>query len=231
MSQNPPRRLPGPPHNPALRELVTGKRNWSANRPEELGHLGFKGWHERGYLPHRDEPGLTQFVTFHLGDSFPMELQSEWATLLQIEDEPERREQLQSYLDKGCGECLLRRADVAQIVEDSLLFYHGQRYELRSWVLMPNHAHILFKVGDASMSRTVEDWKKFTSHAVNKLLGRKGRFWFEDYWDTYMRDSEHELRTRHYIEANPVKAGLVKSAKDWKWGSARRRDAYERLCL
>jgi hypothetical protein len=46
-----------------------------------------------------------------------------------------------------------------------------------------------------------------------------------------MRNAEHELRTRDYIEANPVKAGLVKAAQEWKWGSARRRDAYGRLCL
>jgi hypothetical protein len=140
------------PHNPGLRELVTGKRKWAAASPQELGRQGFGGWHERGYLPHRDEPGLTQFVTFHLGDAFPVELQSEWAALLQSEAEPERREQLQAYLDKRCGECLLRRADLAQVVEDSLLFHHGQRYELQAWVVMPNHVHVLFKVGDVSMS-------------------------------------------------------------------------------
>lgn len=231
MPQHPPRDPPGPPHNLDLRELVAGKRKWSAAPPQELGRQGFGGWHERGYLPHRDEPGLTQFVTFHLGDSFPTELRSEWAALLQIEAEPKRREQLQAYLDKGCGECLLRRPDVAQVVEDSLLFHHEQRYELRAWVVMPNHVHVLFQMGDASMSRTVEDWKKFTAHAVNKLLGRKGSLWFEDYWDTYMRNPEHELQTRDYIEANPVKAGFAAAAKDWKWSSARRRDAYGRLCL
>jgi len=98
-------------------------------------------------------------------------------------------------------------------------------------VIMPNHVHVLFQAGDTSMSRIVEDWKKFTAHAVNKLLGRKGSLWFEDYWDTYMRDAEHELRTRDYIEANPVKAQLARTTHDWLWSSARRRDAYKRLCL
>jgi REP element-mobilizing transposase RayT len=214
MSEKRPSRRSGPPHNPELRELVAGKSNWSGASPLEIGRQGFHGWHERGYLPHRDEPGLTQFVTFHLADSFPAALRSEWETMLKVEDAQARREQLQAYLDKGNGECLLRRPDLARLVEDSLRFFHGKHYELRAWVVMPNHVHVLFQPGSESMSRTVENWKKFTAHEANKLAGRQGQFWFEDYWDTFMRDSEHELRTRQYIETNPVKALLVREAKD-----------------
>jgi putative transposase len=221
----------GPPHNPAVRELVADKHKGSGTSQVKLGRQGFHGWHERGYLPHRDEPGLLQFVTFHLADSFPAALRSEWEALLKVEDVQERREQLQIYLDKGKGECFLRRRDLAKQVEDSLRFFHGQRYELRAWVVMPNHVHVLFQTGKESMSHTVENWKKFTAHEANKLIGRQGPFWFGDYWDTFMRDSEHELRTRQYIEANPVKALLVREAKDWPWSSARLRDEYGRLVL
>ena len=59
----------------------------------------------------------------------------------------------------------------------------------------------------------------------------KGAFWQEGYWDTYMRDQEHEARMQRYIENNPTKAKLVVSRKEWPWGSSRFRDAYERLCL
>ena len=103
-------RRSGPPHNPGLRELVAGKRRWSSPPNKEQAKLGFQGWHERGYLPHRDEPGLTQFVTFRLVDAFPRALRSEWAALLELEDERERRTQLEAYLDKGRGACHLRRA-------------------------------------------------------------------------------------------------------------------------
>ena len=36
-----------------------------------------------------------------------------------------------------------------------------------------------------------------------------------------MRDAEQERRVAHYIESNPVKAGLVALAKEWPWSSAR----------
>ena len=139
-------RSPGPPHNPGVRELVASKRRWSSPPNREQALKGFKGWHERGYLPHRDEPGLTQFVTFNLVDAFPVALRSEWAALLAVADQREQRKKLESYLDRGRGECHLRRPELAKLVEDTLRFHHGKHYDLRAWVVMANHVHVLFKV-------------------------------------------------------------------------------------
>ena len=231
MAETPATSRSGPPHNPGVRELVSGKRRWSSPPHPENARQGFRGWNERGYLPHRDEPGLTQFVTFHLADSFPAALRSEWEGMLAVEDDQERRSQLEKYLDKGRGECQLRRPDIARLVEKSLLFRHNNDYELQAWALMPNHLHVLFAVRDAPMSLTVENWKKFTAHKANQRLGRHGKFWAEDYWDTYMRDGTHALKTRRYIENNPVKAGLVREPGEWPWSSARFRDKNGNLCL
>ena len=209
-----------------MRDLVQGKREWSSPISQEDVERGFLGWHENGYLPHRDEPGLVQFVTFRLEDSFPTALRSEWEALKQIEDERERRKELDAYLDKGRGACLLRHADLAAMVEGALRFFHGQRYDLRAWVVMPNHVHTLFKVDATPMSQIVESWKKFTCNRANELLGRSGSLWAEDYWDTFMRDAAHELKARRYIENNPAKAFLVRDPKAWPWSSARFRDEH-----
>ena len=100
----------GPPRNPGVRELVSAKRRWSSPQKRADALLRFRGWHERGYLPHRDEPGLTQFITFHLADAFPANLRAEWAAMLEIEDQRGRRNQLAQYLDKGRGTCWLSPA-------------------------------------------------------------------------------------------------------------------------
>ena len=81
------------------------------------------------------------------------------------------------------------------------------------------------------MGQVIADWKEFTARAANKFLGRRGAFWASDYWDTFMRDSAHELQARHYAEKNPVKARLVTEPKAWPWSSARFRDPYDRLVL
>ncbi len=225
------KRLPSPPYNPGVRDLAREKREWSRSLSGEDVERGFQGWHERGYFPHRDEPGLIQFVTFRLADAFPQKLRSEWEALLKIEDDRKRRTELEAYLDKGRGECHLRQPEIAKMVEDSLRFRCGQDYKLRAWVVMPNHVHLLFKVFGVPMSQLVDAWKGFTAKQANKILGRRGKFWQDDYWDTFMRDEDHERKTRKYIEANPVKARLVLDGKKWPWSSAHFRDDYERLSL
>ena len=110
-------------------------------------------------------------------------------------------------------------------------FFHGERYDLRAWVVMPNHVHVLFKVDTTPMAEILESWKKHTAFKANRLLGRRGEFWQADYWDTFMRDSAHELETRNYIENNPAKAGLVLNPKAWLWSSTRFRDEFGVLKL
>jgi putative transposase len=38
--------------------------------------------------------------------------------------------------------------------------------------------------------------------------------------DTLIRDEQHFERASAYIEANPVKRGLVRRPEDWPWSSA-----------
>jgi putative transposase len=219
----------GPPHNPALRELIDGKRRWSSPPSREVAQKGFRGWHERGYLLHRDEPGLTQFVTFRLADSFPESLRSEWEHFSKIENDRDRRVELEAYLDKGRGKCFLNRPDVRELVERNFRQFAGNRYELRAWVVMPNHVHVLFRVKNVPMSEIIGAWKRNTARFANKLVGGKGAFWAEDYFDVFMRDLEHERRTICCIEANPTKARLVLDPKDWLGSSARFRDEFGTL--
>jgi len=46
------------------------------------------------------------------------------------------------------------------------------------------------------------------------------RVWHREYWDRFIRDERHYRQVVEYIHQNPVKAGLVAEAEQWKWGSA-----------
>ncbi len=168
-------------------------------------------------MPHRDEPGLTQFVTFRLADSFPEELQDEWKKLLKIEDDRERRTQLESWLDLGHGVCHLRDDRISQLVAEAIRKFDGRHYRLHAWTIMPNHVHVLFEVADVPMRKILQQWKGVTARAANALLGLQTPFWQRDYWDTYMRDPDHQERTIRYIRNNPVKAAQVSDWKAWPW--------------
>jgi hypothetical protein len=168
-----------------LRLLVAGKQQWSEPLADGVKVRGFKGWHERGYLPHCDLPGLVQFVTFRLWDSMPASRKGEWEHLLAVStrsDAPrsgtqgnvtqvgarsiasrEQRIKLEEYLDRGLGECFLREPRVAALVEKVIRFHHGQRFELLAWVVMPNHVHVLVQVGQTPLTRIVQNWKSIVA--------------------------------------------------------------------
>lgn len=44
--------------------------------------------------------------------------------------------------------------------------------------------------------------------------------WQRDYWDRFIRNDRHFQIAKHYIENNPVAAGLATSPEAWPWSSA-----------
>ena len=194
----------------------------------------------RGYLPHHEIFGSTYFITIRLADTLPQnviaEIKQEIQALKKSGKDEARLKNLQSkkiqeYLDKGTGECWLGKDEIAEIVGEAITHHEGSRYDSHAWCIMPNHVHVLFKVGSASMSEIVGGWKKHTARLANRLLGQSGAFWAEDYFDTYMRGVEHERKTVRYIESNPAKAKLVLDPKEWPWSSVRFRDDFGMLKL
>ena len=116
-------------------------------------------------------------------------------------------------------------------MEENWLHRDGKDYRLLAWVVMLNHVHLLVEIWQTPQSQLIKDRKGFTSRRINRVLERRGKLWQDDYWDRYIRDEAHFRKVVHYIEANPVKAGLVKAPEEWPFSSARFRDEYNRLKL
>jgi putative DNA methylase len=192
---------------------------------EKSRAIGAPGWHSRGYLPHFDGGEIAQTVTFRLFDSMPQELLDRWRQELNFLPEKdydrERRKRIDAYLDQGHGSCYLKDDCLAEIVQQALLHFDGQRYALHAWVVMPNHVHVLFTPkAEHTMSQIAHSWKSYTANECNKLLKRKGEFWQREPFDRYIRDANHYANAVLYIENNPVKAGLCERPEDWRWSSA-----------
>jgi len=202
------------------------------------------GRYDRGYLPHVRAQGRSYFVTFRLKGSLPQEVlqqfQAERDALLskitsdrgdgQLSPEDQQRlfelfaEKIEAYLDAGRGDCWLKEERIADLVAAALPFFHGQRYELGPWVVMPNHVHVIVRpLGAQLLDEIVKSWKGFTGREANKLLQRTGQaFWAREYYDHLVRDDRARARLADYIHDNPVKAGLCARWEDWKWSSAYR---------
>ncbi|RPI28073.1 MAG: transposase [Acidobacteria bacterium] len=179
-------------------------------------------WYSRGYLPHLSCPNDLQTVTFHLADALPVEIVLEYKQLGERFGEAARRKAIEAYLDKGYGQCWLRDERVAKIVEGALLHFDGKRYRILDWVIMPNHVHTLFEQW-VQLKEIMHSWKSWTSHEIGKIIGVEGQLWQEENFDRFIRNEEHYQNAVDYIHMNPVKAGLVEMAEEWRFGSAFRR--------
>jgi REP element-mobilizing transposase RayT len=64
--------------------------------------------------------------------------------------------------------------------------------------------------------------KGSTARKGNLILGRTGKaFWQDESFDHRARDEVELARIVHYVEHNPVSAGLVPDPAGWPWSSAR----------
>ena len=214
---------------------ATGVKNAEANPCRS-------GVHSRGYLPHVKREGAEYFVTFRLADSLPRETllryegerAGRWQALLEArrlnrttadtEEIINRdfRRKVERCLDQGAGACHLRRPEIADLVAGALKFFHGQRYLLREWVVMPNHVHVMvWPMPNHLLGGVVKSWKQFTSLRAKRMLGlATRRFWQPEPYDHWIRDDEERARIARYIRDNPAKACLCAQAEDWRWSSA-----------
>ncbi len=179
--------------------------------------------HGKG-LPHWEQPGATYFVTFRLADAVPVELRERWMEertawmmhhpkpwSVEVEREYHRRfsQQFDQWLDAGHGACGLREASGRDCVTATLGHSHDRTYWLHASVVMPNHVHVLFSLHpEASLAEEIGAWKSVLARRINRLLGRSGTLWQEDYFDRLIRDEEHFANCVRYIRRNPEKARL-----------------------
>lgn len=97
----------------------------------------------------------------------------------------------------------------------------GDAY-LLCWVLMPDHAHFLIRLGAVqSLSTTMRRAKSITANAVNAAEACRGSVWMPAFHDHALRAAVDVTETARYIIANPIRAGLVMDIRVYPyWGTA-----------
>jgi menaquinone-specific isochorismate synthase len=128
------------------------------------------------------------------------------------------RRMLERHVDDelhvGRGSCALQDKRIAEEVIATWRLFEGERYDLITWCVMPNHVHVVLRLlaGD-DLDRVLHSWKSYTSKVANRVLGRTGTFWQREYFDRLIRSEEDFEDTIEYVVRNPEKAGLT----DWPW--------------
>lgn len=85
-----------------------------------------------------------------------------------------------------------------------------------AFVLMPDHLHWLFQLQGAELSAVARRFKSVSARMVNRTLGTSGvPLWQAGFHDRALRREEDLQGIARYIVANPVRAGLVKSVREY----------------
>ena len=89
------------------------------------------------------------------------------------------------------------------------------------YCLMPNHVHLILVPRDEDGLRAAlgEAHRRYTRH-VNFREDWRGYLW-QGRFASFPMDERHLLACARYVELNPVRARLVRRARDWRWSSAR----------
>jgi putative transposase len=85
-----------------------------------------------------------------------------------------------------------------------------------AFIVMPDHVHWLIQLLDETpLSKVLQTTKSASAHQLNHYLKRKGRFWQDGFHDHALRKEEAVIDAARYIIANPLRAGLVSSVRDY----------------
>ena len=90
-----------------------------------------------------------------------------------------------------------------------------------AYCLMSNHYHLLIETGTPSLSKGMKYINGSYTQAYNRMHNRVGHLFQGRYQAVLVEKDSYLLELARYIVLNPVRARMVRSAKDYQWSSYR----------
>lgn len=105
----------------------------------------------------------------------------------------------------------------------SLLDNTCNRYHwyCHAYCLMSNHYHLLIETPDANLSKGMKYLNGTYTQSFNRQNNRVGHVFQGRYKAILVEKESYLLELARYIVLNPVRARMVREAKDWPWSSYR----------
>ncbi len=89
--------------------------------------------------------------------------------------------------------------------------------ELQAAVVMPDHAHLIFRILKGNLGDVLRKIKGSSARQVNIVLKRSGSQWTDESFDHIIRHEEELKEKIEYVQNNPVKKGLVDVPQRYRW--------------
>ena len=102
------------------------------------------------------------------------------------------------------------------------------QWRLHAYALMGNHYHLLLETPIPTLSRGMRQLNGVYTQTFNRRHRRSGHLLQGRFKAILVEKEAHLLELCRYVVLNPVRAGLVRAARDWRWSSYWATSAEER---
>jgi len=132
-------------------------------------------------------------------------------------------------LNRGNGRLSLFRTPEDFDAFERILAEGLERYpvDLFTWCLMGNHWHLVVRPGTDGALAGLMGWVGVTHvrrHHAHYRTSGGGHLYQGRYKSFPVQADGHFLTLCRYVEANPLRAKLVRRAEDWRWSGLARRE-------
>ena len=102
-----------------------------------------------------------------------------------------------------------------------------------AYCLMTNHYHLLIETPEVGLSRGMQLLNGVYTQWFNRRHQRVGHLFQGRFKAVLVEKESHLLELARYVVLNPVRAGMVRSVRDWPWSSYRATTGHEEVpaCL
>jgi putative transposase len=90
-----------------------------------------------------------------------------------------------------------------------------------AYCLMTNHYHLLLETPEANLSRGMRQLNGVYTQRFNRRHGRVGHVFQGRFHGVLVERESHLVELARYVVLNPVRAGMVAAAEDYRWSSLR----------
>lgn len=109
--------------------------------------------------------------------------------------------------------------DKKRLLETLLRYKEKCKYQLYAYCFMDNHIHLLMKEREEPLEQIMRRIGVSYVYWYNHKYDRVGNLFQDRFKSEVVEDETYFLTVLRYIHQNPIKAGIVKSLKEYPWSS------------
>jgi putative transposase len=133
------------------------------------------------------------------------------------------RDQVFHILTRGNNRQDIFRDEIDYQQYFEILDRYKERYQFKlyHYVLMKNHVHLVLETQEegGDLAEIMKGINLSYAQHYKRKYDHVGHFWQDRYKSILISKDQYLLACGSYVELNPVRAGLVRDPKDYRWSS------------